>query len=154
MSMIKNNQVSEYLATVPADKKPTLTKVLEIIERHIPDEFEQEFHYGMITYVVPLSKYPAGYLDNPEQPLPYLSLAARKKYITLSLMSIYTDKSIKNDFEAAAAQEGVRLDMGKSCIYFKNEADIPQKALAQVLKQVSADDYIEFYELARSRKWR
>ncbi|MFN5224694.1 MAG: DUF1801 domain-containing protein, partial [Bacteroidota bacterium] len=39
-----------------------------------------------------------------------------------------------------------KLDMGKSCIRFKKMDDIPYKLIGQLMKKMSAKQWIDLYE--------
>ncbi|MGH7457347.1 MAG: hypothetical protein ACRENG_38715, partial [bacterium] len=55
-----------------------------------PKRYEEMRQYGMISYVVPLSLYPAGCLGKKDVPLPFVSLASQKNHMSIYLMNIYT----------------------------------------------------------------
>ena len=55
-----------YIAEVPADRKKAFSQLRSVIQKNLPKGFKEEMNYGMIGYVVPHSKYPAGYHCNPE----------------------------------------------------------------------------------------
>jgi hypothetical protein len=75
----KAKTVSEYLKELPDDRRADLTVVREVILKNLPSGYKEGMGYGMISYFVPLSKYPKGYLDQSDVPLPYISLASQKK---------------------------------------------------------------------------
>ena len=54
--------VSEYLASLPPERKNELAPVRAAIMKRLPKGYAEEMQYGMITYVVPLATYPGGYL--------------------------------------------------------------------------------------------
>jgi len=104
--------------------------------------------YGMIGYYVPHSVYPAGYHCNPEEPLPYASLASQKNYMSIYLMCIYGEEKHREWFVEAWQKAGKKLDMGKSCVRFKKLEDVPLKVVGQAIKRVTVKRYIDFYENA------
>ncbi len=55
--------------------------------------------YGMISYVVPHTLYPAGYHCNPSDALPFISIASQKNYISLYHMGLYADEEILKWFQ-------------------------------------------------------
>ncbi len=62
-------------------------------------------------------------------------------------MGIYADKEILKWFIAEYPKHSpTKLDMGKSCIRFKNPEQIPFKLIAELLRKVSVKDWIEVYE--------
>ncbi len=81
--------VEEYIKSLPADRKETINSIRSVIKKNLPAGYEEGMQYGMIGYFVPLSEYPAGYLNKKDTPLPYISLASQKNYISIYLMGIY-----------------------------------------------------------------
>ena len=45
-----------------------------------------------------------------------------------------------------------KLDMGKSCVRFKKLDEIPYKLIGELMKKMSAKDWIEMYEKNYSPK--
>jgi hypothetical protein len=39
-----------------------------------------------------------------------------------------------------------KLDMGKSCVRFKKPEEIPFKLIGELMKKMSAEEWIEMYE--------
>ena len=61
--------VTEYLAAVPPDRREALSQVRRRINRALPPGYKEGIQFGMISWFVPLSTYPAGYGGNPKEPL-------------------------------------------------------------------------------------
>src|SRR5882672_6415595 len=93
--------VSEYLQSLPDDRRQVISAVREVILANLPKGFEECMSYGMIGYVVPHSIYPAGYHCNPKLPLPYANLGSQKNHIALHMMTIYGDKATEQWFRKA-----------------------------------------------------
>lgn len=139
----------EYIAELPEDRKEPVLKLRETILKNLPEGFEEEMSYGMIGYVVPHSLYPAGYHVNPELPLPFINIASQKKFIALYHMGIYSDKDLLNWFVSEYPKHvKTKLDMGKSCIRFKNTNNIPYKLIGELVSKISAEQWIKKYEQA------
>ena len=102
--------------------------------------------YGMISYVVPHSIYPAGYHCDPSKPLTYASLGWQKNYMALHLMCAYGNKEIDAWFRKAWQATGKKLDMGKACVRFKSVEDVPLEVIGQVMARVPVKQYIAFIE--------
>lgn len=106
----------------------------------------------MISYVVPLSRYPKGYHVKKDEPLHFLSLASQKNHIALYHMGLYGNQALLEWFtEAYAKRVPTKLDMAKSCIRFKNSNQIPYDLIAELCQKITVDEYINFYELALKR---
>ncbi len=137
----------EYFETLPDDRKGAMKELRKVILENLPFGFSEEMSYGMIGYVVPHSIYPSGYHCDPKLPLPFINLASQKNFIALYHMGIYADKEILKWFIAEYPKHSpTKLDMGKSCIRFKNPEQIPFKLIAELLRKVSVKDWIEVYE--------
>ncbi|HEY3493746.1 MAG TPA: DUF1801 domain-containing protein [Polyangiaceae bacterium] len=148
----KAASVEDYLAELPAARKKELSAVRSAVKKHLPKGYTETMQYGMISYVVPLSVYPEGYLNNPAQPLPYISLAAQKNYFALYLMNVSGNAELEGRFRAAYTKSGKKLDMGKSCVRFQSAADLALDVIGATVASTSVDDYIARYEQVRGRK--
>lgn len=51
-----------------------------------------------------------------------------------------------------ADQVTTKLDMGKSCIRFKNPDHIPYGLIAELLHQMTVDEFIAIYEQSLKKK--
>ena len=101
----------------------------------------------MIGYVVPHQLFPAGYHCNHELPLPFMNLAAQKSHYGFYHMGIYAMPELESWFRARYAEAvPTKLDMGKSCIRFKNPKHIPYNLIGELVSKVSVDDWISVYQ--------
>ena len=57
---------TEYLDSLPEDRKEALSELRKAILKNLPKGFEECINYGMLGYVVPHSKYPNGYHCDPK----------------------------------------------------------------------------------------
>ncbi len=131
--------VEQYLAELPDERRGEVSKVRKIILDHLPDGYEEVMQYGMISYVVPLSKFPDTY---NKQAMTIASLASQKNYISLYLMAVYGDKELEAWFKEEYQKSRKKLNMGKSCLRFKKVEDIPLDLIGKVIGKVSVDKYI------------
>ena len=146
--MISKAQSPEaYIQELTPDRKDVIGKLRQVILDNLPDGFEETMNYGMIGYVVPHSRYTAGYHCTPELPLPFMSLASQKNHIGFYHMGIYADPELMEWFTSEYPKYSSRkLDMGKSCIRFKNMKDIPYKLIGELVGKVKVADWIAQYE--------
>src|SRR5690554_5674296 len=115
-----------YINQLPEDRKLAVETLRKTILENLPQGFEETMNYGMIGYVVPLSKYPNGYHAGKNQPLPFMNIASQKNFIALYHMGIYTDQELMDWFVHEYPKHSkTKLDMGKSCIRFKKINQIP-----------------------------
>lgn len=142
----------DYIAELPEDRKEPIIKLREIILKNLPGGFEEVMSYGMIGYVVPHSIYPSGYHANPVLPLPFINIASQKNFIGLYHMGIYSHKDLLNWFVSEYPKHvKTNLDMGKSCIRFKNIEHIPYWLIGELAAKMTAEQWINIYEQARKK---
>lgn len=143
----KATSVPQYLDELPEDRKGPMQQLREAILKNLDPSFEETMTYGMIGYVVPHSIYPDGYHVDPKQPLPFISIASQKNFIALYHSGIYSDPELSQWFQQEYAQRvTTKLDMGKSCIRFKNVRKIPYDLIEELCAKMSAQEWIELYE--------
>ena len=148
----KITSLASYINQLPTERKKVISKLRKTILEHLPNGFEETLSYGMIGYVVPHKIYPKGYHCNPELPLPFINLASQKNYISLYHMGLYADQKLLNWFIAEYEMSGAGiLDMGKSCIRFKDTVDIPYPLIGKLCSKMSAENWIKLYEKSRKR---
>jgi len=104
----------------------------------------------MLGYVVPLSAFPAGYLNRKNEPVPYVCLASQKNYMSIYLMSVYGDA--EGEFRKQDKMTGKKLDMGKSCIRFKKLDDLALDVIGQAVAKWPMEKFIAICETAWSGK--
>ncbi|HEX6171431.1 MAG TPA: DUF1801 domain-containing protein [Chitinophagaceae bacterium] len=136
-----------YLAEIPEERQKAFTKLRSVIKKNLPKGFSETMGYGMMGWVVPHSKYPAGYHCNPKDPLPFLGIASQKNFIAVYHMGIYADPSLQKWFVTQHAKASPKkLDMGKSCIRYKRPDDIPFDLIGELASKMTADEWIALYE--------
>ena len=144
---IKANSISEYLVNIPEERKIVMQKLISTIGKNLPNGFTEQLGYGMPAWVVPHSLYPDGYHCSPELPLPFINVASQKNFIALYHMGIYANDELMKWFVSEYPKHCSRkLDMGKSCIRFKNIEEIPFELIAELCRKMSHKDWIELYE--------
>src|SRR5918993_728906 len=139
--------VEEYFDSLPEERQMPMKELRKVIKINLPKGFKEVMSYGMVGYVVPHSIYPDGYHCDPKLPLPFMCLASQKNFISFYHMGVYSDKKILDWFtsEYAKRVKG-KLDMGKSCIRFKNPDQIPFELVGELVSKISVDDWIKTYE--------
>ncbi len=137
----------EYIKELPEERKEIVSKIRIIIKANLPEGFLECINYKMLGYVVPHSIYPDGYHCNPKLPLPFINLASQKNYIALYHSGIYADSTLYNWFVAEYPKYcKTKLDMGKSCIRFKNMNDIPYGLIKELVAKMTVKDWVNLYE--------
>ena len=141
------NSPEEYLEQIPEERKAAMHKLRDTINTNLPKGFREGMSYGMIGWVVPHDHYPAGYHCDPKLPLPFLSIASQKNFIGLYHMGIYANPDLMEWFVSEFPNHSKRkLDMGKSCIRFKNVEHIPYELIGELVSRMSMEDWIDVYE--------
>lgn len=147
LMIVEANSVEDYLDKIPEERKPYMERLRNVILENLPKGFKEDLTYGMIGYVVPHDIYPAGYHCDPKLPLPFLSIASQKNFIGFYHMGIYADKELYDWFVGEYYKHAkYKLDMGKSCIRFKRMDDIPYDLLGELVRKMTAEDWIDLYE--------
>ena len=144
---VKASTIGEYLENIPIERKAVMQKLIAIINKNLPKGFTEQLNYGMPSWVLPHSIYADGYHCTPELPLPFLSIASQKHFIGLYHMGIYADTNLLDWFVKEYPKHAKKkLDMGKSCIRFKNIDDIPFDLIAELCSKMNPKDWIKLYE--------
>ncbi len=138
--------VEEYLASLPEDRREAITAIREVVLKNLPKGYEEGIQWGMPSYFVPLSEYPSGYNCQPGQPLPFVGFASQKNHMAFYGFCIYIDEVLKDRFVEDWEKTGKKLDMGKSCMRFKKLEDVPLKVIGDAVKRVPMKKYIKQYE--------
>ena len=141
--------VEEYLAELPPDRREAINAVRKVILDNLPTGYEEMMQFGMISYVIPLERYPVTY---NKQPLQYAALASQKHYMSVYLMNVYGDPDSEQWFVEQYRASGKKLDMGKSCVRFKKLDDLPLDLIGRAIARTPVEAYIEVYEAARGKR--
>ena len=141
--------VAEYLAVLPADRRAAITAVRKAINENLPDGYEEGMQFGMISWYVPLSRYPAGYGENPKVPLPLVALASQKSGMVLHFLCFYGHPALPTWFVNEYKKTGKKLDMGKGCVRFKSLNDLALDVVGRTVARVPVEEQISNYRAAR-----
>lgn len=150
---IEANSPEEYISKLPTDRADAIAKLRAVILENLPEGFQETMNYGMIGYVVPHSTYPDGYHCTPKLPLPFLNIASQKNFIAVYHMGVYSSPELLDWFTSEyPIYVKTKLDMGKSCIRFKNAQKIPFELIGQLVSKMTVEEWIELYEKNIKRK--
>ena len=140
--------VEGYLSGLEPDRRAVVQEVRDVVSAAMPAGYDETVAWGMITWSVPLDRYPDTYNG---QPLAYVALAAQKRHYSLYLMGLYSDGEQDRDFRSRWLASGRSLDMGKSCLRFKRLEDLDLDLVADVVASMPVDDFLATYERVHSR---
>ncbi|PCI76367.1 MAG: hypothetical protein COB20_10845 [SAR86 cluster bacterium] len=147
----KNTAVDNYIAALDEERNEAAAKLRDVIANNLPAGFEEQMT-SMPNYVVPLSLYPPGYHTTKNTPLPFISFASQKNFIALYHFGMYVDAELMTWFvEEYPKQVNTKLDMGKSCIRFRQPEQIPFQLIAELCAKRDVEQWIASYEQARNR---
>lgn len=147
----KASTVTEYLASLPEDRRAAIEAVRKVILKNLPKGYTEGMAYGMIGYAVPLSLYPPGYHCQKNTPLPFVALASQKNHMAVYLCNIYGNKETEAWFRKAYKASGKKLDMGKSCVRFKKLEDLAVDVIGKAIARTPVKEFIRIYEKAMKR---
>lgn len=140
----KATTVEQYLKELPEDRRAAISAIRSMILKNLDKDFEEGIQYGMMGYYVPHRIFPDGYHCDPNQPLPFVSVASQKNHMAIYMMCTYMDKS-EDEFRNAWLKTGRKLDMGKSCIRFRKLEDVALDVIADVIRNITAKRFVERY---------
>ncbi len=146
--MVRTNAktAEEYLQGFPPDRREALEIVRQVILENLPAGYDECINWGMLSYEIPLERYPKTYNN---QPLSYVALASWKHYMSVYLNGVYSDPQIAAWFTQRYEDSGKRLNMGKSCVRFKKADDLPLDLIGETVAKFSVENYIQLYESSR-----
>jgi len=146
--MASSTNVTAFLDTLPAQRRPEFERVRDVVRRHIPAGYEEVVSKNMLVYQVPLERYPDTYNG---QPLWYVALASAKSYLSLHLMPVYGDAGLAKQLADGFRAAGKKLDMGKACIRFKSADDLDLDVIGRIVSKIAPERWIEIAKAARGR---
>ena len=142
--------LADYLTSLPTDRVPAIQGLVDLARVALLPGCQETVGYVGVNYLVPLSRFPAGYHCTPGQPLPFVTIASQVRHIAVYHMGIYADPELLAWFQQAYADADLgRLDMGKSCIRFSNPAKIPFAVMGELFRRMDADGWVELYRKLR-----
>jgi len=148
----KAASVQEYLDELPEERRTVVSAVRKTIRKNLPAGYREGMLWGMITYTVPLERFPDTYNG---QPLMYAALAAQKNNFAVYLTCHGPKSEERSRLEAGFRKAGKKLDMGGSCIRFRKLEEIPLGVIGDAVGSVPVEkllaDYREVKPAAKSR---
>ncbi len=146
---IEAKSVADYIKQLPDDRRSAIKKLRTLIRKNLPKGFKEQLSYGMPGWVVPHSKYPDGYHCDPKLPLPFMSIASQKNFIAVYHMGVYSMPDLMSWFTEEYPKHCTRkLDMGKSCVRFKQIEEIPYDLIGELASKITPAEWVEFYQLS------
>lgn len=140
--------VEAYLAELPPERRETVAAVRALVNEALPEGYVETMNWGMISWEIPLERYPDTYNG---QPLGVAALASQKQKCSLYLFGPYMVPALTERISEGFAAAGKKLDMGKSCIRFRTMDDLPEEVIRQAVGALDPDGFIAAYEAVKRR---
>ncbi|HKL12044.1 MAG TPA: DUF1801 domain-containing protein [Halanaerobiales bacterium] len=138
--------VKEYLEELSPEKRKVVKKLRDKVLENLPIGYQETMNWGMISYEVPLTRYPDTY---NKKPLMFAAIAAQKNYYSLYLTPVYQSKELEKELKEKYKETGIKVNMGKSCLRFKRIEEIPIDFIGDLISRVSIKEFIQIYEASR-----
>ena len=141
----KATTVDAYLKSLPAERREAISTLRDVMKQHIPEGYEEGMQYGMISYYIPLERFPHTYNG---QPFSVAALASQKNHMAVYLMGVYSEPGGEKWFRELWAKSGKKLDMGKSCVRFKKLEDVSLEAIGAALERTPPEKMMAIHDAA------
>ena len=138
--------VKEYLNELPEGKREVVKKLRQIVSDNLPNGYQERMNWGMISYEVPLTKYPSTY---NKKPLLFAAISAQKNYFSLYLTPVYQSKELEKELKKEYKKADLKVNMGKSCLRFKKLSELPLEFIGELISRIEVEDFIRIYEESR-----
>jgi hypothetical protein len=145
----KETTPAAYLASLPPERRKVIAAVRAVVKKHLPKGYVETMNWGMLSYEIPLSRYPDTY---NKQPLMYMALAAQKNNYALYMTGVSGDKALMGRLAAAYKAAGKKVDMAKSCLRFKTLEELPLDVIGDIAASTPVQRRIELAGAARRKK--
>ena len=124
---------TEYIAMLNDERREAIETLDKLIKDAVPG-MKRWFSYNMLGY----GEF--NYIDYKKQPgkWPVLALASQKNYMSLYVCAINPDDEgqyLAEKYEKELYKDGVKPNIGKSCIRFKKLDDLDLNTVKKVLKE-------------------
>ena len=144
---MNTKSIKGYINLLEADRKNPIIELINVIEKNIPRGFEKIMNYGIPSFVVPHSIYPDGYHCDTKLPLPFISVASQKHFVSVYHCGLYANSKVMKWFVSEYPKYSNRkLDMGKGCIRFKKFNEIPYELIGVLSNKMTVRNWIDIYE--------
>ena len=137
-----------YLASLPPERRKVIAAVRAVVREHLPAGYVESMNWGMLSYEIPLSRYPDTY---KKQPLMYLALAAQKNNFALYLAGVSGNNALMDRLTASYKAKGKKPDLGKGCLRFKALDELPLEIIGELVASTPVDKRIAQHEATRKK---
>ena len=113
---IKAANPTEYMAKIPAARRPHIETLRRLVRKAVP-RAQEGIVWGMLGFCI--------------DERPFVAIASQKNYMSLYLCDIYSQPALRKKYEKAFKS----VKMGKSCINFTDVATLPLDAIEAILRE-------------------
>jgi len=149
--------VTEYLATLPEDRRAAVAKVRQVIVDNLDKDYEERMLWGVAAYVVPHRVWPSGHHTDPDKPIMMCGVSSQKNDMVVYMMNVFGgggglggDKALREWFGQAWVKAGKKMGMcvegaGGCCIRFKKLDDISLDVIGEAVRRTPVKAYVASY---------
>lgn len=128
MNMFKSTKaksVTEYLKSVPAERKEIINFLHKFIQKSAP-KLKPHFAYNMLGY----GSFPYHNYKKEKIRWPIIALANQKNYVSLYVCAVENGQYLAEQHKTELG----KVSVGKSCIRFKKLEDVNLPVLKKVIQ--------------------
>ena len=121
----------EYLATLPDERRESIARVWQVVRDHMPPGYVEQIGPKFLQFATGAEGY--------------VALANQKNYVSLYLLPVYVEPSLKLKLDGVDK----KLKVGKSCLNFNHAEDLPLDVIGEIVATFTPQEFQE--KLSRSR---
>ncbi len=121
----------EYLATLPDERRELIDRVWQVVREHMPAGYVEQIGPKFLQFAAGTEGY--------------IALANQKNYVSLYLLPVYVEPSLKPKLDGVDR----KLKVGKSCVNFTKAEDLPLDIIGEIVGSFTPQEFQE--KLSRNR---
>ncbi|MBK8557479.1 MAG: DUF1801 domain-containing protein [Lewinellaceae bacterium] len=140
---IPANSPEEYLSKVPPERQEAFSRLRQVIVENLPEGFQgmHELRYDWVCGAAFIVS--TGISCRPETTTAFYQYCFAKNFIAVYHMGLYAHPALLDWFLVEFDKRSSRkLDMGKSCIRFKNHEHIPFELMGEFAGKMTVEAWI------------
>ncbi len=131
MDSAENLTYDQYLATLPDERREPVARVWQVVRDNMPPGYVEKIGPKFLEFAVGTEGY--------------VSLANQKNYVSLYLLPVYVEPSLKQKLDGVDK----KLRVGKSCLNFNVAEDLPLDVIGEIVGTFTPEEFQE--KLSRNR---
>ena len=121
----------QYLATLPDERRESVARVWQVVRDNMPSGYVEQIGPKFLQFAAGAEGY--------------VALANQKNYVSLYLLPVYVDPSLKQKLDGVDK----KLKVGKSCLNFNHHDDLPLDIIGEIVGTFTPQEFQE--KLSRNR---